>query len=85
MPMVNLEALACGTPVVVFETGGCPEAIDQSCGMVVPKGDLQALCAAVETAANGAFKPQNCIARAQRFDCEHTFQNYLALYKELVS
>ncbi|MDD6039888.1 MAG: glycosyltransferase [Clostridia bacterium] len=84
MPMVNLEALACGTPVVVFETGGCPEVVDRSCGMVVPKGDLQALCAAVETAANGAFKPQNCIARAQQFDCEQTFQNYLALYKELV-
>ena len=27
MPLVNLEALACGTPVAVFDTGGCPEAI----------------------------------------------------------
>ena len=27
MPLVNLEALACGTPIVVFNTGGCPEAV----------------------------------------------------------
>lgn len=84
MPMVNLEALACGTPVVVFETGGCPEAIDDSCGIVVPKGDPKALCDAVAKATSGYFTEENCIARAAQFDCEQTFQQYLALYKELV-
>lgn len=83
MPMVNLEALACGTPVVVFETGGCPEAIDETCGIVVPQGDVPALCKAIERAASGAYAPQNCIRRAQLFDCMTTFQSYLALYKEL--
>ena len=83
MPMVNLEALACGTPVVVFETGGCPEAIDSSCGIVVPKGDVEALCSAITRAVNGAFSKENCMKRAQQFDCSQTFQSYLALYKEL--
>lgn len=31
-PTVNIEALACGTPVVTFQTGGSPEAVDSSCG-----------------------------------------------------
>ena len=31
-----LEAMACGTPVVCYETGGCPESLDDSCGVVVP-------------------------------------------------
>ena len=84
MPMVNLEALACGTPVVAFETGGCPEAVDSSCGIVVSKGDLNGLCQAVEKASSGLFSSENCIARARQFDCTHTFQNYLSLYKELV-
>ena len=85
MPMVNLEALACGTPVVVFETGGCPEALDQTCGIVVPKGDTAALCVAIEKAASGVFLSENCISRAAQFDCTQTFQQYLSLYKELVS
>ena len=84
MPMVNLESLACGTPVVVFETGGCPEAVDDKSGIVVPKGDTDALVAAVEKATNGIFTAENCIMRAAQFDCEQTFQQYLALYKELV-
>ncbi len=84
MPMVNLEALACGTPVVVFETGGCPEAVDESCGIVVTKGDVEALNRAVEKASSGAFSAENCLKRAAQFDCEQTFQQYLALYKELL-
>lgn len=84
MPMVNLEALACGTPVVAFHTGGCPEAVDETCGIVVPKGDLSALCSAVSEACDPSFTPQASIGRSKQFDCQQTFQNYLDLYKELI-
>ena len=84
MPMVNLEALACGTPVAVFDTGGCPEAIDESCGMVVPQGDVHALCQSIEKlTAEKALRSQSCLRRAAQFDAQNTFQAYLELYKEL--
>lgn len=84
MPMVNLEALACGTPVAVFETGGCPEAVDASCGIVVPQGDVDSLCdAVVHLTQNKPVLTDNCIKRAALFDCQKTFQQYLALYKEI--
>lgn len=35
-PTTNLEALACGTPVITYDTGGSPEAVDEKCGVVVP-------------------------------------------------
>ncbi len=84
MPMVNLEALARGTPVVVFRTGGCPEAVTEACGTVVDKGDTAAFCQAVQTLCEnkGAYT-QACIERAKRFDANATFRAYLALYKEL--
>lgn len=34
--LVNIEALACGTPIATFQTGGSPECIDGTCGAVVP-------------------------------------------------
>ena len=84
MPMVNLEALACGTSIVTFATGGCPEAVDENTGIVVPKGDLDAFCAAIEQlSSQKAQRSQDCVKRALLFDAKHTFQAYLDLYKEL--
>ena len=36
-PTVILEALACGTPVVTYDTGGCREEIDEHTGILVDK------------------------------------------------
>ena len=42
-PTVNMESLACGTPVLTFNTGGSPEIIDKTCGMVVEKDDIDSM------------------------------------------
>lgn len=84
MPMVNLEALACGTPVAVFRTGGCPEAVTEACGRVVEQQDVAGLCAAVQELC--AAKPAMttaCLERAALFDARAAFRAYLSLYKEL--
>lgn len=41
-PTVNLEAQACGTPVITYRTGGSTESVPQN--YVVEQGDLEALC-----------------------------------------
>lgn len=41
--LVNMEAIACGTPVVTFDTGGCREVVSSSCGTVVSKNDIEEL------------------------------------------
>ena len=84
MPLVNLEALACGTPVAVFNTGGCPECITDGCGTVVPKGDVAALAAAAKALCER--KPQMhdaCLAQAQQFDSAASARAYHALYREV--
>ena len=45
-PTVNLEAQACGTRVVTYDTGGSPETLNDT-GIVVPKGDLAAAINAI--------------------------------------
>jgi len=44
--LVNLEALACGVPVVTTRTGGVPEAVGAA-ATLVPEGDVAALRTAV--------------------------------------
>ena len=33
--LVNVEALACGTPVITMGSTACPESVDSTCGVVI--------------------------------------------------
>ena len=49
MPVVILEALACGLPVVSTDVGGIKEIVDESCGILVPAKDSERLADAMQT------------------------------------
>lgn len=49
MPVVILEALACGLPVVSTNVGGIKEMIDNECGILVPAKDTERLADAMQT------------------------------------
>lgn len=86
-PTVNLEALACGTPVITYNTGGSPEAIDHSTGIVIEKGNIEQLAATVAAVCNGAlkFSSDECRARAIRnFSQTTQFGRYIDLYHDLI-
>lgn len=82
-PTTNLEALACGTPVVTFQTGGSPESLDESCGRVVKKGDADALLEAVLEERRSPRKAEDCRRRAEQYDKYDRFREYTALYRRV--
>lgn len=85
-PTVNMEALACGTPVVTFRTGGSPEIIDDTCGIVVPKNDEMALEYAVrKVCQESPFPPEACLRRAGQFTEERFIAQYLELYEQVTT
>ncbi len=85
-PTVNLEALACGTPVITYNTGGSPEAVDESTGVVVPQGDVQALADAILRLKAHPLSSEACRSRAEVFfDKDKCFEKYLTLYNQLLS
>ncbi|WP_132054841.1 glycosyltransferase [Pseudocnuella soli] len=47
-PCVVVEALCCGLPVVASDVAGIGEAVNKSNGLLVPEGDSNALCTALE-------------------------------------
>lgn len=87
-PTVNLEALACGTPVVTYRTGGSPEAVDENTGIVVDKGDVRALASAIKKVIGNpsAFSSENCRRRAEAcFNRDVQFGKYIDLYESILS
>lgn len=87
-PTVNIESLACGTPVITYNTGGSPEAIDENTGIVLNKGDIEGIIEAIDTIiqSNDRFSSSLCRERAElMFSATDRYQDYIKLYEELIS
>lgn len=85
-PTVNLESLACGTPVITYNTGGSPEAIDEKTGVIIPQGDVNALAEAIVQMKKDPLSSVDCRSRAEQcFDKEKCFRQYITLYEELLA
>lgn len=87
-PTTNLEALACGTPVVTYQTGGSPESLDNQTGIVVPQGDFILLQKAInEVVSNGKnYYSKYCRLRAEKlFNKNERYMDYINLYMSILN
>ena len=87
-PTVNLEAIACGTPVVTYQTGGSVEAVTPQTGFVVKQGDYQGLLeAAREIGRRGKsyYQPPCREYALKHFNKEDRYADYFSLYEELMA
>lgn len=80
-PTVNMESIACGTPVITFKTGGSPEILDEKTGSVVEIDDIDAM--ELEILRICTFEPysqKDFMERSKSFDENQKFLEYLRLY-----
>ncbi len=83
-PTVNMESLACGTPVVTFRTGGSPESVDDSCGSVVDVDDIDSLYNEVtRICETKPYSQEACLKRAILFDKDTCFREYIKTYEAI--
>ena len=79
--LTNIEALACGTPVITFDTGGSPECIDETCGFVVEKDDILALQQKIEQVVESEpFSKDQCMHRTKKYNSDEKFREYISVY-----
>lgn len=84
-PTTNLEAMACGTPVVTYCTGGSPESLTTETGKVVAQGDLSALVSGVEEICQKGKEAYvaACRQRAvENYNKEDRYMDYVMLYQK---
>ena len=85
-PSVNIESIACGTPVITYRTGGSPEIIDGKTGVVVDKGNYRAMAEVVNSLyKNYYFRSEDCVERSKRYSKEVMKKEYQKLYESLLS
>ena len=79
--LVNIEALACGTPVITFQTGGCPEILTQECGVVVKGYDVNVMYEEIlRIYEHNPYSKEECQKRAKVFESKTKYAEYVALY-----
>jgi len=81
--LVNIEALACGTPVITYNTGGSTECIDETCGIVVEKNNIVELKNAIMKVRELPHSQEACRMRAEQYDKNKKYAEYLALYQQV--
>ena len=89
-PTTNLEAMACGTPVLTYKTGGSIESVSPDTGYIVNQRDVKKVVEIIDTLK---LKPKQersnqrkkCTEMAiSHFDMWDRYNEYLRLYEELL-
>lgn len=87
-PTVNLEAIACGTPVITYRTGGSPESVTPQTGRVVEQGNMEQLVQAIrelETSDRNQMRLACRTYAEANFDKQKCFQEYIDLYNNILN
>lgn len=84
-PMVVLEALACGTPVIASRVGGIPEIlVSPDFGIMVPSCDSEALAQAILNVVSKNWDQTKLVAYARANTWAERAQRFLKVYHNVI-
>lgn len=88
--LTTVEAMACGTPVIVYNSTASPELVDENTGVIVNRDEdfLVNLVSSIEEVKKKGKKyfSKNCRSRAKLFfDKKDMLQNYIELYRKIIN
>ncbi|GHS94908.1 hypothetical protein FACS1894207_3820 [Bacteroidia bacterium] len=83
--MVVLEAMACGTPVIITENTGSKDVVVQGGGKIIPVDDLDALKSAIDYYNVNRERLKEDGKKANEVVQNYTWDNYYAQINEVIS
>jgi len=86
LPVVIMEALALGRPVITTAIAGIPELVDQSCGWLIPAGSEEALVEAMAAALHASeenLSAKGAVGRQRVLEMHDADRNAAALLERL--
>lgn len=84
MGLVTVEALACGTPVIVSNSTAVPEVVTEDCGVILNENQIDEYISAI-TNTDKDFSSSDCVKQAKKYDKKIKYEEYMTLYKRVIS
>jgi glycosyltransferase involved in cell wall biosynthesis len=84
MGLVTVEALACGTPAIVYDKTAIPEVIDQNSGLVITAGDVMKVREAIKTILDNSGEFTGTRKRAEKYEKRMQYEKYMHIYDEMI-
>jgi len=87
LPLVALEAMACGLPVIATNVGGISEILMEDCGRLVPPNQPELLAKTILEFSTSDFSLRKLELRAaveEKFSWDKNVESLIALYEELI-
>lgn len=91
LPMVLIESITCGLPVVAFdcETGPSEIITSNDCGLLIPNSNTLALAEGIICLIENPLQLSNmserAIIKSNNYHLEHVMEKWIALFNELLS
>ena len=89
LPLVLLEAMASGLPVIASRVGGIPDLVDPSEGFLLPPGDISGFSSSLlyllENDAARDDMSKNARRKAEMYSWERVAQRTVSVYEKLFS
>ncbi len=85
--LTTVEAMACGTPVIVYNKTASPELVHPETGMVIEKGDIDGLNSAIESIKQKGKMAYSLACRKHandNFNVKDRFEEYFNLYNQMM-
>ena len=80
--LVTVEAMACGTPVIVLNTSAVKELVTPVCGVVIENTETESYVKAIEAVENCRFQREEVRQCAEKYDQKIMAERICSLYEK---
>lgn len=83
-PTTNLEAQACGIPVITYNTGGSAESVNEKVGRIVDKYNIKKVKKEIDLIENNAFSQKDILDNSKKYDGNKKYKEYINMYNKII-